>query len=448
MAKVSSAVIKLVLRLDKVLSDGSNPIMLRCQFNGRKQVSTGCSCTVKYWDAKNEMVKKGYPNSPVINAMINKMKKEAIDRRDEFELSGTPYTPEMVLKPREVLTIANSNSIVNLISRYTVNLSFGTRKVWKSFLNSFSGYTSIKTINEVDVDVIKGYGKYLERNGMKESTIKMTLSKLAALCRFAVEEGIIKENPFKKFNYGKLYKVTSSNVYIHHRTIEVMKEMFLNEVIEMNGDLWSYRDGIIEELMDRTSPLFARYFWLCGVLFQGLAPVDLIQLKIKDLLIRDIKGTNYYCWDGKRQKTKMPVKIRIKVDEIYSAVMVKTFLMFHQGKYLLPILDGADDTDSSKVLKRINNWISNHIDKFRDWLKVVNEEIIRRNVENNDNIPLAPVDASFYSYRHSFAQLYLAKGGNILNLATLLGRSMDTISVYVKQLSADNDLADAVDIIG
>lgn len=447
MAKVSSAVIKLVLRLDKVLSDGSNPIMLRCQFNGRKQVSTGCSCTVKYWDSKNEMAKKGYPNAPVINAMINKMKKEAIDRRDEFELSGIPYTPEMVLRPRQILSISSNNDIENLINRYTVNLSIGTKKVWKSFLNSFKGYTSIKTINEVDVELIKGYGKYLEKNGMKESTIKMTLSKLAALCRYAVEEGIINDNPFKRFNYGKVYKVTSSNVYIHHRTIEVMKEMFLKEVIEMNGDLWSYRDGVIDKLLDRTSPLFARYFWLCGVLFQGLAPVDLIQLKIKDLLIRDINGTTYYCWDGKRQKTKMPVKIRIKVDEIYSAVMVKTFLMFHNGKYLLPIMDGVDDTDSSKVMKRINNWISNHIDKFRDWLKVVNEEITKRNVANNDDIPLAPVDASFYSYRHSFAQMYLAKGGNVLALATLLGRSMDTISTYVEQLQEDNDLSKAVEII-
>lgn len=447
MAKVSSAVIKLVLRLDKVLSDGSNPIMLRCQFNGRKQVSTGCSCTVKYWDAKNEMVKKGYANAPVINAMINKMKQEAIDRRNEFELNGIPYTPEMVLRPREVLKIEDRNTIENLIERYTVNLSFGTKKVWKSFLNSFKGYTSIKTINEVDVDLIKGYGKYLEKNGMKESTIKMTISKLAALCRYAVEEGLISDNPFKRFNYGKVYKVTSSNVYIHPRTIEVMKEMFLSDVIEMNGDLWHYRDGVIEELMDRTSPLFARYFWLCSVLFQGLAPVDLCQLKVKDLVIRDIKGVNYYCWDGKRQKTKMPVKIRIKVDDMYSAVMVKTFLMFHNGKYLLPIMDGVDDSDSVKISKRINNWVSNHIDKFRDWLKDVNAEIVNRNVANNDDIPLAPVDVSFYSARHSFAQMYLSKGGNVLALATLLGRSIDTISTYVEQLTEDNDLSDAVSII-
>lgn len=56
--KVSIAVIKLVLRTNKVLADGSHPIMLRVSFNGMKERSSGYSCTLKYWDKKNECVKK------------------------------------------------------------------------------------------------------------------------------------------------------------------------------------------------------------------------------------------------------------------------------------------------------------------------------------------------------------------------------------------------------
>ena len=37
--KVSIAVIKLVLRTNKLLSDGTHPIMLRCSFNGMIEVS-------------------------------------------------------------------------------------------------------------------------------------------------------------------------------------------------------------------------------------------------------------------------------------------------------------------------------------------------------------------------------------------------------------------------
>ena len=442
--KVQSASIKLLLRTSKVLADGSSPIYLRCSFNGMKEVSTGCSCTAKFWDKKNECIKKGYPNYASINQLIQQMKNDAIKRRNQFEVNGIAYTPAMVLQQKVVQTVSNDN-LEAMIGRYTAHLSPTTKKTWKAFLNSFNRFRKIETILEVDLECIKSYASFLENSGMKESTIKMTLSKLAALCRYAVEEGIIKESPFKRWNYGKKYKLASSCIYIHHRTIEVMKEMFMNEVIEEKNGLWRYKDESDLKLIDRTSPLFARYFWLCGLLFNGLAPIDLCQLRIEDMDVRTIKGTNYYCWDLKRQKTGIDVKIRIKTDSIYNAVMVRTFLMWRKG-YLLPILDGVEN-DKLKIYKKVSNWLSNHVGILREWLKEVNEEIIKRNVENNDNIPLAPLEATYYTYRHSFAQMYLAKGGNILNLATLLGRSMDTISVYVKSLNMDDDLADAIDIM-
>ena len=75
--KVSIAVIKLVLRTNKTLADGSHPIMLRVSFNGMKERSSGYSCTEKYWSKKDECVKKGFPNYAIINHEIQKMKNEA-----------------------------------------------------------------------------------------------------------------------------------------------------------------------------------------------------------------------------------------------------------------------------------------------------------------------------------------------------------------------------------
>ena len=86
--KVSIAVIKLVLRTNKVLADGSHPIMLRCSFNGMKERSTGYSCTLKHWDKKNECVKKGYPNFVMVNAELKKLKDEAIRKRDAYIASN------------------------------------------------------------------------------------------------------------------------------------------------------------------------------------------------------------------------------------------------------------------------------------------------------------------------------------------------------------------------
>lgn len=230
--KVSVAVVKLVLRTNKKLADGSHPIMLRCSFGGIKEVSTGYSCTLKYWDKKNETVKRGFPNYLTINAIITKMKMEAIQRRDEFERTKTIYTPEMVLKPKVVLA-ATDDSLSNLIGRYTVSLSPTTCKVWKSFGNSFKGYVGREdiSVSEITLETIKGYASYLEKNELKDSTIKMTLSKLSAILKFAVEEGVLSESPFKRFNYGKKYKTTAKLLYIHKDAIEVMKEMLLEKLI-------------------------------------------------------------------------------------------------------------------------------------------------------------------------------------------------------------------------
>ena len=445
--KTNSAVVKLYLRVSKKLSDGASPIMLKVSWKGAKELSTGFSCTVKYWDNKRECVKKGYPNYAAINAAITKKKMGVIARRDAYELSCVAYTPSMLLADEEV-TVVKPSSLNELIKRHTAALSPTTCKTWKSFHTDFLAYLNESDIDVVTItlDTIKGYAKYLEDKKLAESTIKMTLAKLAAILKFAVEEGILKESPFKRWNYGKKYKLQSSDVYVHHRSIEVMKEMFLNEVIQTNGNSWTYKDDSFEKMADRRSEIFPRYFWLLGLLFAGLAPIDLCQLKLKDFKPKTIDGENYYCIDVKRQKTGMDVNLRIKVNTMYSNVMIRTLLMVRKGEYFLPILDGVED-DRLKIYKKVSNWLSNHTKNLREWTREVNDEIIRRNVENREGIPLIPENITWYSYRHSFAQMYLAKGGNVLNLATLLGRSMDTISTYVKQLSRDSDLVDAVSII-
>ena len=292
--KTSTAIIKLVLRTNKVLSDGSHPIMLRVQFKGRKEVSTSYSCLPRYWNEKQECIKKGYPNYASINAAIGKKKMDAIARKDAYELNGVAYTPSMLLADEKV-EVVKPTSLNELIKRHTASLSPTTCKTWKSFHTDFLAYLNEKDIDVVNIqlDTIKGYAKYLEDKKLSESTIKMTLAKLAAILKFAVEEGILKESPFKRWNYGKKYKLKSSDVYVHYRTIEIMKEMFLNEVIETNGNTWTYKDDSFNQMIDRTSDLFPRYFWLLGLLFAGLAPIDLCQLKLKDLKPKTIDGQSY-----------------------------------------------------------------------------------------------------------------------------------------------------------
>ena len=441
--KVSQASIRLILRTSKVLSDGSHPIYLRCSFNGMKEVSTGYSCTVKHWNKKSECIKKGYPNYSSINSVITKMKNDAIERRNEFERKGEAYTPAMVLKKEEEVVVKRDD-FKTLMDKYTVSLSPTTKKTWKAFYNSFLRFKKVESILDVDLECVKAYASFLEGGGMKESSVKMTLSKLAALCKFAVEEGIIKESPFKRFNYGKKYKLNSNELYIDQNGINVLKEMLLERLVVRNDKMWHYIDGAESELIDRRNDLFVLAFYILGYTFQGLAPIDMCQLKVRDMEVEDVNGVQFYVWNIKRQKTKVAVKIMVSQKNFVGNVLIKTLLMFRKGEYLLPVLDGVEN-DRLKIYKKVSNWLTNHTDVLREWFKKANERIIQSNVDNHTNLQLINEKCTFYTYRSSFAMAFMQNGGNLLQLCTLLGRGVNaSLKSYVRQLKAKEDVATSV----
>jgi hypothetical protein len=452
--KVSIARIRLYLKEGKTLADKSNPIMLMCSFNGRKEISTGYSCIPKYWDKKSECVKKGYPNYVMINHSIQQLKNEAIERRNEYERLGEPYTPQMILSPRKSLS-AVTNDLKTLILNYISEkgLKEKTAYNWKYTFNLISEFDNEKVIvNELRLDYVKRFIKWMQVDKkLSDGVIKMILSKVAAICNYAIGKGLMNgdDYPFKEWKYSLKFKTASKLDYIHWKTLDVMKEMLLDDIIVRNGNLWSYRDEVLDKLMDKNSALFARYLFMSMVLWQGLAQVDLCQIRKENIEVKTINNSDYYCWDGKRSKTLKSVKVRIPCHTVYTEVMVKTMLMFNNSEWFLPVLNGLSiETDENLRKHRISNTMFILSPKLKEWFKRVNEEVVRRNVENKSDIPLIDVDkCTYYSSRHAFAMAYMSKGGSPMALATLLGRSASSLAQYIKELSEESDLVEAVSII-
>ena len=439
--KVSIAVIKLVLRTNKTLSDGSHPIMLRVSFNGMKERSSGYSCIEKYWDKKNECVKRGYPNFVMVNAELKKMKDEAIRKRDEFVALGEVYSPAMILAREEVRN-AVTNDFKGLIQRYIdeKGLEDKTIEKWNIVKRSvirFIGRDIL--INEIDEGFCRKYCRWLEGNGLSSGSIKSYMGKVVALLHYAVSLKLIDDYPLSGWKYHKDYRESKSELYIHSRTLEVMFELFFDEVIERNenGSMWHYKDGVIEQLMDIHSELYSHYLYIVGIWMKGIAPVDISLLKKREIKVVDIKGKSYYAIDGRRSKTGMLYKVRCLQSCVESNVLIRTMLMFHQGEYFLPTLEGYNGKD---IKKRINNIYTYHSEHLVDWFQRINEEIARRNVVNDDNIPLIDLDCRYYSYRHSFIMKELQKPTvNLLALAQTVGKSATTLHQYISLLG-DVDL--------
>lgn len=437
--KVSIARIRLYLKEGKVLSDGTHPIMLMCSFNGRKEVSTGYSCTVKDWDKRNECCKKSMPNFIMINHHLKELKDEAIMKRDGYIASGIDYTPAMVLDKEDRRNVITGD-LRGLINHYIDSKGLESKTVEKWWVV----YRSIKKfvgrdilISEIDESFCRRYARWCEVEGLNDGSIRSYLGKIGAICHYAIEKGLMSVYPFVGWKYHKEYREGKSELYIHSRSIEVMMEMFLDEIIERDGELFGYRDGVIEELLDIHSSVYSHYLYCIGIYLKGIAPVDISLLKKKDIKFMMIKDIPCYAIDGSRSKTGMLYKIRVRQDCIESQVLIRTMLMFNDCEYFLPTLK---DYQGKDIKKRVNNVYSYHSEHLVDWFRKVNEEIVRRNVENKDNIPLIDLDCRYYSYRHSYIMSEIQKPGvNLLALAQSVGKSSHSLHQYISLLG-DIDL--------
>ena len=432
--KVSIAVIKLVLRTNKTLADGSHPIMLRVSFNGMKERSTGYSCLPRFWDKKNECVKRGYPNFVMINAHLKKMKDEAIKKRDAFIASNEVYSPELILAREEVRN-AVTNDFSGLIQRYIdeKGLEWRTIEKWNIVKRNVLKFSGRKTllVNEINESFCRRYCRWLEEKGLASGSIKSYMGKVVALLHYAVSLKLIDSYPLDSWKYHKEYRESKSELYIHADALDVMMEMFLDECIVRNGNRWTYRDGVIEELMDIHSELYGHFLYVIGIWMKGIAPVDISLLKKKDIKVVMIKGKNYYAVDGRRSKTGMLYKVRCLQNCVESNVLIRTMLMFNEGEYFLPTLSHF----SGNIRKRVNNLYTYHGKHLVDWFQKINEEIVRRNVENESNIPLIDLDCRYYSYRHSYIMKEIQKPTiNLLALAQTVGKSPTTLHQYISLL--------------
>jgi hypothetical protein len=436
--KVSMARIRLFLKEGKTLADGTHPIMLMCSFNGKCTRSTGYSCSLKYWDKKGECVKKGYPNFVIINHEIQKMKNDAIAVRNQYEALGEAYTADMVLRPRKVLC-AVRNDLNSLIEQYIdeKGLENKTIEKWnivKRNVRRFYGRDII--INEVDESFCRRYGRWMESEGLSSGSIKSYMGKIVAILHYAVAKGIIEKYPLDGWKYHKEYRESKSELYIHHRSMEFMMEMLYDKLVERNGSMWHYREGVIEELVDIHSSLYGLYLYCIGYYMKGLAPVDISMLKKKDIKVIMVKGKNCYAIDGHRSKTGMLYKIRLLQNCFESNVLIQTMLMFNDGEYFLPTLKGYVGKD---MKKRVNNLYTYHGEHLVEWFQRVNEVIVRHNVEENDNVPLIDLSCRYYSYRHSYVMSQIQQPNvNLLKIATETGKSVKTIHQYVSLLNDDD----------
>ena len=448
MAKLSSASIRLVQKLNRRMSDGSYPIYIVVCWKGRVEKSTGVSCLVKDWDGKREIVKRSCSNSVVLNQMLYSVKNRVIERRNNFELGEKVYTASMLLEDCKVEYNGNSNIYKDVMNRLINDRRLGTstRKRYGYAYGKLCEYIGRDDfiIDELNVGFIKDFCKWLS---VSDCTKRDICSCIASCWNYAIDRKLcdVSDYPFNEFKFTQKFKDGVRDYCIDLINIKKLKEYWLDMVIERNGSRWSYRGDALDRLHKRTSKEFGICWFLACFYLNGSAPTDVARLRVEDCSRIMIDGKDYWKIEFKRKKTEAAVSVRLKRD-IFSIILLEHFLGFSSDGYVYPIIG---DAEGDAIQRRVKKYGNIAIKWVREAFEVINRRTIESNVVNDVREPLVDVSkVVLYTARHSFASAYLnSEGATVRGAASLLARSPNTISVYIHQLQHDNEIAEAVSFL-
>lgn len=449
--KVTSATVRFVLKRNKINKNGESPIHLVVCFSGRHEKSTGVSVKEKYWDSKRECIKSSAPNAPVLNKMLADIKTRVIERRSAFEYQGKPYTAQMLIEA-STSPYEGKNSVYWNVCQRLIDerrLRYGTVRRYTYCYRKLCQFLGRKsfTVDELVLGVIKDFAQWMEKTGIKINTIKSLLCCVAAAWNYAISRRIVSDDdyPFKEFKYTSVYREVHRDYFLEESHIVRLRDYWLNMVIERNGGMWHYRDGALERLHQRWTKEWGILWFLLCYKYGGAAPADVALLRPSNFTRETLDGEEYWKLQFRRRKTDRAVTYMIKRD-IFSIIAVEHFLGV-ATHFVYPVMYFHDGCSDKYLLEQSHKASDKAIKHIREAFLAINSDIARDNANEHKNEPLVDVTrVVMYSARHSRASNYFnSPGATIGKLATMLGRSANTIGVYAHMIKKKDELAELDD---
>ena len=451
MAKLQSASIRLVQKMNRKNRLGEFPIYVVVCFHGRLEKATSVSCLPRYWDSKREQIKVGCPNAAVLNKMLSDVKGRIISRKNEYELRGCSYTPSMLMEESVIdFNAASKNDFSSLASELIEERRLKHKTSHKYHyaydkLCEFKGRRNI-VVDEITLPFVKDFSRWLT---VSDGTKRDIFSAIASVWNYAISKNVVDRSgyPFDEFKFTSKFKSGERDYFLDSSHIVMLKEYFLDLVCVREGGMWHYRDGALERLHKRSSKEFGILWFLLMYKLNGSAPIEIGYLRCESCRRMSIGGEDYWAIDFKRRKTSTDVHVRWKRD-MFCIIALEHFMGFSSNGYVYPIINSEKfDGDDVKMQRAVNKASESAIKHVREAFKEINDRIIRENVEKGLERPLIECEkVVMYTARHTFASNYLSMpNASISGLASLLARSPNTIATYIHQLTHDADIASEVD---
>ncbi|MFN8258124.1 MAG: site-specific integrase [Bacteroidales bacterium] len=367
--------IKIFLRDDHLNKNGSHTVNIRLISNRRKKdLSLHVYVKPLNWNFKKNLVFKSDPESERKNKIIKKFKSRAENIIDEYFFNGETLTFddfENQLFKKEYLDTSFCEFVLEQIPKK--NYSLETNKTYSTQISKLQQFKSKILFSDINNSFIQRYKDYMV-NDLKNNlnTANKSLSMLKTFVNWAIQEKLIRENPFDNV---KISKGKGKREHLSFSELELLENLNKKNILH---------PGQLNVL---------HYFLF--VCYTGLRYTDIKNLKFSNIKKRLLNGKETMFVELKMHKTGLDVSIPI----------------IHKALELMP----KKIIDQQKVFKVLSN------QKTNEHLK---EIIIIAGIDKN---------ITFHSARHTLATTGLEKGIPIEVISKILGHTeIKMTQIYAK----------------
>ena len=302
--KRSLPTVSVILYKSKTLANGEHPIMLRLCYNGqRKYKSFGLSCSEKMWNEKKEEVRSTHPYAMSMNTLIRAEVDKANKKIMELERDKADYSVTTLVKDLSK-SAPTTTSLFDMfeerISYFKSTHSHNTATGYRTLLNTIKRYTEDTDYElfEVDTEWIRSFEVYL-RDNYKDTSIKKFFDCFKAVMNRAVELGYIKASPFDDYRLIRPLDTKTPKRALSVDEMMTLMRYYMKtygfgnkpkpNLEKTKVRYWNakFRRRAHTKLTPIDAEQLSLALFICSYMFQGLALVDLANLKWGD--IRDIE---------------------------------------------------------------------------------------------------------------------------------------------------------------
>ena len=458
--------VSVILYKSKTLANGDSPIMLRICYNGqRKYKSTGLSCSVKYWNEKKGEVRVSHPMSVQYNSII----RAQIDKVNRYIMSvegQQDYTSQTIVKAvsKTAPTTQTLYSVFEERISYFNNVSkkHNTATGYRTLLNVIKRFKNDDiAIFDIDLSWLTDFERYL-RLKYKDTSIRKFFDVLKAIMNYSAEKGYIKQSPFVNFQYSKKLDTRTRKRALTIQEITTLMQYYY-DTYGWLGDgerpnlertkvhYWNarFKPRGTTKLTPIDSEQLSLALFLCSYHFQGMAMVDLANLKKGDMSIVEVLNKEKYETDcakygvkyaDEHKETERYIQIytkRSKTNHPTRVVVEWSMMMPYLNPFdAMPDEDWTEEDKAEYVFPIFNKDNDDTVTKFGrmtyvNYLVNVNLQRIAKKLGLQEGI-------TFYSARHSYASALYHANVPMGLIAQNMGRNPADIEVYLREFDVEN----------